>query len=128
MFRVSERVDPQARNAIGGYPILATGPEQGVDFAARLAKVLRSRGVTPNRKKWGLEPGVAFRLWSGDRAMEVLVCFKCDVLWPYVVGEISDTPHYEWRDFDPVRAELLALSKEAFPTDPVIQGLTAQRK
>lgn len=113
---------------IGGYPILATGKEQGSDFAARLSKVLRSDGVTPNRKKCGLEPGVAYRIWEGSKAMEVLVCFKCDVLWPHGVGEEGVPPHQEWKDFDPVRAGLVALTKEAFPDDAEIQGLSKKRQ
>ena len=105
VFRVgSTPADPSAGDTIGGYPILATGKEQGPDFAARLAKLLRSDGVTPNRKKCGLEPGVAFRLGTGDEEEEVLICFKCDVLWPHVVGREERPPHHEWKDFDPVRA------------------------
>jgi hypothetical protein len=128
VFRVgSELASSTDKATIGGYPILATGKEQGSDFAARLLKILRSDGVTPNRKKCGLEPGVAYRIWSGDKALEVLVCFKCDVLWPHVVGEEGTLPHHEWKDFDPVRSELLALTKEAFPEDAEIQGLPAHR-
>jgi hypothetical protein len=93
-----------------------------------LSAVLQSDGVSPNRKKCGLEPGVAYRLWNGDKAVEVLVCFKCDVLWPHVVGEEGVPPQREWKDFDPVRAELLALTKEAFPEDAEIQNLPEQRK
>jgi len=127
VFRVGEEEDPHAENTIGGYPILATGKTQGPDFAARLSKILQSSSVTQNRKKCGLQPGVAYRLWSGDRAVEVLVCFKCDVLWPHVVGEQSANPHHEWQDFDPVRPELLALTKEAFPEDAKIQSLPERR-
>ncbi len=128
VFRVgSEPAASGAGEAIGGYPILATGKELGADFAARLSKVLRGGGVTRNQKKCGLEPGVAYRLWSGDRAVEVLVCFNCDVLWPHVVGSQAAAPHHEWQDFDPARAELLALTKEAFPDDAEVQGLPERR-
>ena len=128
VFRVSsEQAGPSDAAKIGGYPILGTGKEQGPEFAARLSKVLRSDGVTPNRKKCGLQPGVAYRLWNGNKAVEVLVCFKCDVLWPHVVGEEGVPPHHEWKDFDPVRPELLALTKEAFPEDAEIQSLPMHR-
>ena len=66
--------------------------------------------------------GVAFRVWDGDRALEVLICFKCNDLWPHVVGE-SGTLQSEWLAFDPVRAELVALAKEAFPNDAKIQAI-----
>jgi hypothetical protein len=125
VFRVSPKyADKSGPEFIGGYPIVAVGKEQGPDFAARLGKVLRSWGVAPSSKKCAFEPGVAFRMWRGDQALEVLVCFKCDDLWPHVVGE-SGTLHDEVLAFDPVRAELVALAKEAFPDDPKIQALPA---
>src|SRR5215207_3985473 len=96
VFRVSpKRADQPGPDTIGGYPILAVGKEQGPEFAARLGKVLRSWGVARSSKKCAVEPGVAFRVWRGDRALEVLVCFKCDDLWPHVVGE-PGTLSEEW--------------------------------
>jgi hypothetical protein len=133
VFRVSPREIGRASGktdvqTINGYPILATGTEQGPEFADRLIKILRGRGVTKNKKKCGLEPGVAYRIWTGKKAEEVLVCFNCDVLWPHVVGvPMGDNPHYEWKDFDPVRGQILALTKEAFPDDAEIQALPAIR-
>jgi hypothetical protein len=126
VFQVSpKRADEPGPDTIGGYPILAVGKEQGPDFAARLGKVLRSWSVAPSSKKCIFEPGVAFRVWSGDRALEVLVCFKCDDLWPHVVGEPGEL-HGEVLAFDAVRADLVALAKEAFPDDPKIQALPAK--
>jgi hypothetical protein len=123
VFRVSsKRADGGVADTIGGRPILATGKEQGPDFAARLGRVLRSWSVAPSSKKCAFEPGVAFRIWRGDKALEVLICFKCDDLWPHVVGE-SGSFNDEVLAFDPVRAELVALAKEAFPDDPTIQAL-----
>ena len=125
VFRVSQkREEAVDQGAIGGYPIVAIGKEQGPEFAARLGKVLLRWGVAPSSKKCAFEPGVAFRVWDGDRALEVLVCFKCDDLWPHVMGE-TGTLYEEALAFDPVRAELVALAKEAFPDDPKIQALTA---
>jgi hypothetical protein len=129
VFRVSPRdtTDPKV-NAIGHYPILSTGKEQGQAFAARLADILLGGGVTQNQKKCGLQPGVAYRLWKDKQAVEVLVCFKCDVLWAHVVGETGEQPSSEYKDFDSVRAKLLALTKEAFPDDKEIQDLPEVRK
>ena len=125
VFRVGSEELPEGstEKALGGYPILAMGKEQGASFASRLSKVLRSEGVIDNEYKCGLEPGVAFRLWNGDRAVEVLDCFKCNILWPYVVGPPDAATQHERKNFSRVRAELLALSKEAFPDDAEIQGL-----
>ena len=125
VFRVaSEEVQKPTNNAIEGYPILATGKEQGEEFAARLTSILLGKGVTQNEKKCGLEPGVAYRLWKGNQSVEVLVCFKCNVLWPHIVGEQwKEHLWWEWQDFDTVRADLLAVTKEAFPDDQEIQSL-----
>jgi hypothetical protein len=82
--------------------------------------------VTPNRKKCGFEPGVAFRVWRGDKAADVLLCFKCDVLWMHLDGAAIVNTHHEWKDFDPVRPDLLSLAKEAFPADAAIQALPAK--
>jgi hypothetical protein len=125
VFRVAPEEAPKpTKDAIEGYPILAAGKEQGQAFAARLTSILLGKGVMQNAKKCGLEPGVAYRLWKDDRAIEVLVCFKCNVLWPHIVGEQwRDPVWWEWQDFDTVRADLLALTKEAFPDDQEIQKL-----
>lgn len=126
VFRVSpKRAEQPGSDTIGGYPIIAVGKEQGPEFAARLGEVLRSWGVARSSKKCAFEPGVAFRVWRGDRALEVLVCFKCDDLWPHVVGE-PGTLSEEWLEFDATRPDLVALAKEAFPDDPKIQALPAQ--
>jgi hypothetical protein len=128
VFRVSDRTKASdwSRGDIGGYPILAVGREQGPDFAARLGRVLRGWGVANSSKTCAFEPGVAFRVWRGGGAVEVLVCFKCDDLWPHVVGEPGTLQH-EWLEFDAARPALVALAKEAFPDDPTIQALPAVR-
>jgi hypothetical protein len=127
VFRVGPKlVEKPGPDTIGGFPILSVGTEQGRDFAARLGRVLRSWSVALSSKKCVLEPGVAFRVWRGDRALEVLVCFKCDDLWPHVVGE-PDGLEGNVLAFDPVRADLVALAKEAFPDDAKIQALPAAR-
>ncbi len=124
VFRVlPEKPKQPPEKEIGGYPITAVGKEQGPDFAKRLSAVLLSQGVTQNRKKCGLQPGVAFRLWHGQQAVDVLICFECDVLWPYVVGEKTENPWSQWQDFDPVRSDLVSLAKEAFPDDAEIRKL-----
>ena len=128
VFRVGpDETTKPGVETIGGYPILATAPEQGPEFAARLSAVLRGDGVTPNRNKCGMRPGVAYRLWRDERAVEVLVCFECDVLWPHAVGSQIERPYLEWRDFGPVRAEMLELAKQALPDDAAIQKLKARK-
>src|SRR4051794_26103284 len=47
VFRISSKYDRNESNAICGYKILATGKEQGPEFAARLSRVLHRWGVAP---------------------------------------------------------------------------------
>ena len=78
-----------------------------------LTSILLGNGVTQDAKKCGLQPGVAYRLWNGDRAVEVLVCFKCNVLWPHIVGGKSEGRcRGDGQDFNSVRADLLALKRK----------------
>lgn len=124
-FRVSPKYSPERTDiTIGGYPIIATGAELGPEFVARLATVLRRWGVSKGSKKCTFEPGVAFRVWSGDRALDVLICFECDELWTHVVGDTGSSDD-DVLDFAPVRADLVTLVKEAFPDNAKIQALPA---
>lgn len=131
-FRVSPTPSPLSQRDsehIGPYRILATGDELDGEFASRLASAVLGHGVSPNRKKCGFDPGVAFRMWNGQRAVDVLICFKCDVLWAVRVDQyvesIENSPG--WKDFDIVRARFVELAKEAFPHDSEVQELTERR-
>ncbi len=127
VFRVSPKYSPERTDGtVGGYPILSTGTPSGPEFATRLATALRSWGVSKGSNKGSFEPAVAFRVWDGDRALDVLLCFDTDELWAHVVGDPSAS-NDDLLDFAPVRAELVALVKEAFPDNAKIQGLPALR-
>ena len=124
VFRVSPKYSPERTDGtIGGYPIIATGAELGPEFIARLANVLRRWGVSKGSKKCTFEPGVAFRVWYGDRALDVLLCFECDELWTHVVADTGTSD--DVLDFAPARADLVTLVKEAFPDNAKIQALPA---
>jgi len=128
VFRIDSKYDKNTTDGICGYKILAVGKEQGTEFAVRLSEVLRRWGVARSSKKCGISPGVVFRIWSGDKAVEVIICFKCDDLKTHLVGTPDDgalTGHL--LDFESERADLLALVKEALPDDPVIQALPVKR-
>jgi hypothetical protein len=123
VFRVASEPPqtPTTGLKIGRYPVLEQGKDLGSDFAARLADAVMDHPELA--EKCGIQPGVAFRVWRGDQCVEVLVCFKCDVLAMHL-----GTGEWDWtsnmlRDFSGGRAKLLALCKEALPDDPVIKGL-----
>ena len=62
--------------------------------------------------------GVRFQFQKGSDSVDVLICFDCDMLGVYHNGQAVD-----YEDCDLVRAQLIAISKELFPDDPVIQSL-----
>jgi hypothetical protein len=106
---------------IGGYLVTARGPDQGPEFAARLADVLldgRSYSAARMACYW---PGVAFRVWSGEEWVEVLVCFHCDNL--YCGPATDNVPRTASFHSTPARARLVRLAREAFPDDKEVQRL-----
>ena len=131
-FRVAATrfVDPTAPvvevggGEVAGRHVLATGKTQGPDFAARLAAVLLGDGVTRGDEPREFLPGVAFRVWKGKEAVEVLVSFATDRLGAHVVGEPGGAGDPQnLQDFAAARAALVRLAKGAFPNDGEIQGL-----
>jgi hypothetical protein len=111
----------RAAKAVGGYPVIAQGPDQGAVFAGRLADVLGDRATYTDRYAKCFWPGVAFRAWKGGECVEVLICFQCDNLY---VGPPQDRAR-ENATFhgSPRRRDLVRLAKEALPDDKDIQAL-----
>jgi hypothetical protein len=128
VFRVAPRPDAKASKTIDHYPVTTTGKEQGQEFASKLSAILMGKGVVKSRKECGLDPGVGFRIWKGREAVDVVVCFKCDVLRVRLMNEDSKDFNFGMRDFDDVRPALLRLAKEAFPMDEEIQSLGERRR
>lgn len=64
-------------------------------------------------------PGVAFRLVSGETKFDVLLCFECTML----MVSCENPKMYSTFHFEPSRSTWTRWAKEAFPNDPVIQGL-----
>ncbi len=109
---------------IGGYKITASGKEQGKEFAAKVTAILfNDRTYLFNLAKGCIfDPGVAYRLWKDKDYVDVLLCFSCDELEVFVKNA-DGTLYRAHEDFDPMRAELVKLAKEAFPDDQQIQAL-----
>jgi hypothetical protein len=132
-FRVDKDPDKAkgkpASETIGGFLIIGKGSEQQVDFGRKLTTVvLKDDTFFHTRSIQCYWPGVAFRLWKGDKSVEVVICFNCANL---TVG-MTGTPTYADRgpvrrpfgdSTNAVRAALVGLAKEAFPNDPEIQGM-----
>jgi len=85
-----------------------------------VAKLLSDDGYLFSIKpKCEPRPGMLMRLFSGKRSIEVRLCFECSIL------ELSTTDPKFGRTlhFSPSRSTWARWAKEAFPKDPVIQGL-----
>jgi hypothetical protein len=120
---------PYSEPAPRPYEIVRAGPTRDAKFAARLADVLLGDGVTVGASRCPFSPGVAFRAYQGEQAVEVVVCFHCEDLMAGIVGtgKPGRWPYPRYR-FGPARAALVRLAKEAFPEDPKIRDLPEQRK
>jgi hypothetical protein len=122
VFRIDgDKPDTTTGETFAGYPVLGVGKEQEAVFARRLAEVMLGPGFSPLDKKCGIQPGVGFRVWRGEQSVEILVCFRCDVVSAYRTQVPKN--ERELQAFSPIRPKLLALCKEALPDDAVIQGL-----
>jgi hypothetical protein len=131
-FRVNpEQVKPPTdQKTIGGYPITATGQEQGKEFAKAIRHILFNEKtyLFDTTKRCAFAPGVAFRLWKGDEAVEVLLCFSCDELEVIVKDPTGKELRRVREDSDPMRPALVGLAKKAFPKDPELQKLKERRQ
>src|SRR5262249_20587950 len=105
------------------WRVIAQGPDQGAELAARLRSILADEATYSRSHKMCFWPGVAFRVHSGDEVVDVLVCFYCDNLYCGPPRDLA--PNAENLSFDgsPRRADLVRLAKEAFPDDKEIQAL-----
>ncbi|MCI0342492.1 MAG: hypothetical protein L0216_15355 [Planctomycetales bacterium] len=119
----SETAPPKGVQYPDDFRILGRGPDLDATQRKALQGLLRepSHYLFDSAKACIFEPGIALTFRSGARSGVVLLCFHCDE-WGF---QRLGRDRYE--DFDPVRPQLVALVKELFPNDPVIQGLKERR-
>lgn len=100
------------------------GRVPGQQFASRLAAILLAEHTYGIAATDCFDPGVAYRLWKGDRSVDVLICFHCNNL-DVRPNRKAESAGGQLADFgqSTVRTELLKLTKEAFPDDRDIQSL-----
>ena len=129
------RVDPgyglgTNKTQIGGYGISSTGKEQGKEFASKLSAILLKPETYffEKAKRCMFQPGVAYRLWKDQDAVEVVVCFSCDEIEVFVKDGAGKITHYSGEDFDNARAGMVALARQAFPNDKEVQSLPVARE
>jgi hypothetical protein len=71
--------------------------------------------------------GVLFTFSSGDRAVQVALCFNCNMLDVFDGGDDKARSVNNLPDFDPMRSDLVAIVKKVFPDDAEIQDLESRR-
>jgi hypothetical protein len=123
---------------IDGHLVTGRGAEQGKAFAGRLARTLLDEKLYSQGFSDCFEPGVVFRVWSGDKTVDVMICFKCNNLycgppvkqppWPQEnISFAGDWPAGARTLIESkMRGLLVGLAKEAFPADKEIQSLKAK--
>lgn len=116
---------PEAKERPGdvrlhGYLVTSRAPDQGGDFAHKLADVLTHRDAYTVMSANCYWPGLGFRFHDGDNVVDVLICFQCNNVRFFRPGGAEKT-----RSFlnSPLRSRLVDLAKEAFPADEEIKQL-----
>lgn len=124
---------PGTPETIQGFPVRKVAASQGRAFAQQIARlVLDERSYEPRMWPFGrsvmkaclLTPGVAFRIWAQRRAVDVLVCFRCDQI---AVARVGGTKGMRAGDIDPARAAFVRLVKSVLGDDPEIPALSEVR-
>ena len=119
----SYRIDPvrgaDVSRGILGYPVIARGPHLDKVAARQLKSlVLDPRGYIGDIWCGDIEPGVAFRIVSGERTLTILICFKCKE-WEFWLNGKRVGGDY----FIGLQPELLKLVQRVFPDDDSLKAI-----
>lgn len=125
-WRVEDKVSP---NELGNYR-----REQPVSVSASEAEKLKhllqrssSYYQGSNAKACIPDYGVLFIFRSGERTVQVALCFNCNMFRIFDGADDKARGVNTLMDFDPMRSELVAIVKKVFPDDPEIQNLDRRR-
>ena len=138
VFRVrpegSVKSDDQeaSKTMIGGHRITVSGGERDEEYARRLTTVILDKQTYRfhvHNPVFGIistcafRPGVGFRVFKGQEAVEILLCFNCNEMRILSKDAEGNVTHRAIGEFKPMRLVLLQLCKEGFPADSEIQEL-----
>jgi hypothetical protein len=116
----AHKPNAQGVTRMGGYRVVIQGADKGKDFADKLADILFDEAAFNDEFAKCYDPGVGFRAWKDDEAIDVIICYKCHNAYIGAPKERVDEnvafSDARWRD-------LVRLAKDAFPNDPEIQAL-----
>ena len=125
VFRVQNKRAGDRDESLGGYVVAGAGGEQGEASARRLADLLldeksyRFDQITVG----GFTPLIGFRLWDGERSVEVLVSFATDEAVVLSRNPGDGSVRSAQADVAPAREVLVALVKQALPDDAAAKAL-----
>jgi hypothetical protein len=94
--------------------------------AARLKRLLQkscSYYQGSNVKSCLPDYGVVLTFRSGQHAVQVAICFQCNMLGIFDGGDDDARRVNSISDFDPMRGSLVSIIKKIFPDDSEIQDL-----
>ena len=109
--------------AVHSYTLMRPARIVNANFAPRLREALRLTPDKPNPFHQCFEPGMGFRVWRGKTHTEMFVCFHCEGVEIVTTDERKKEIANFRTDVGAARKSLLALSREAFPEDKVLQEL-----
>lgn len=124
-FRLKPERAQEGDRGLGGYVITKDGPAEGKERAAEVAGLLLDpRTCNFDRlKRCEFVPGVGYRLWKGERSVEVVLCFACEQVVIFAPPAANGSVRSAMADFAPARAQFLRLAREAFPDDEALKKL-----
>ena len=117
VFRVQNKRAGDRDESLGGYIVAAAGGEQREASARRLADLLldeksyRFDQITVG----GFTPLIGFRLWDGERSVEVVLSFATDEAVVFSRNPGDGSVRSAQADVAPAREAMLAFVKEALP-------------
>ena len=130
----ANRLDPGNQESSGsgriaGYKILGSPgqPPAAHQRELRAALVDATGAWIEERKACLFQPGAAYRFTAPDATVSVLICFDCDELLVIRTDGNGRWKQRVWQGIDSRRPRFVALVKQAFPDDALIQSLPAAR-
>jgi hypothetical protein len=123
VFRIQYEAK-EGDNAIGGYKVIGAGKDQDKDFVAAIRTLAFDEKTYKfeSAKLCEFDPGVAFKIISGEKSCVLLLCFTCKELEFQFAPKDGKAVHAH-EDFDSKQPEFLKLAKASLPNDKDIQAL-----
>jgi hypothetical protein len=125
--RLRQGPEQQSANSgiLGGY--ISSNP---VPVSRKDARKLKRLLQGPSSYYWGTNQkqciadyGLLLTFHSGQSAVRVALCFKCNWLGVFDGLDANAREINTKLDFDPARKKLVAIAKSIYPDDPEIQDL-----